>query len=98
MGLKPRLPPGREGGQEQGRNPPPCVPWLSSFHLCVVLNSKQPLIAKASSSELLALAEKLEQWSSEEHGAEVVVLTRREIELAGECVRTVGADVWREGR
>lgn len=60
----------------------------------------------ASSEELLLIAERFERLvalkrqvdeASGEDGAGMVMLSGREIELIAECVRTIGANRWREG-
>ncbi len=61
---------------------------------------------RASSEELLLIAERLERIAaikrmvddvSGEEGSGMVMLSGREIELIADCVRRVGADRWREG-
>ena len=104
-GVAPRLTPGKGGGQEQGIYP--ISPCLSPFHLCAMLTDTTPKLVSASSEELLLIAERLERLvaikrlvdeEAGEDGAGLVMLSGREIELIAECVRTVGADRWREGR
>lgn len=61
---------------------------------------------RASSKELLLLAERLERLvamkrlvdeASGEDGSGMVMLSGREIDLIADCVRTVGAERWRYG-
>jgi len=63
---------------------------------------------RASSEELLLIAERFERMvamkrlvdeaSGEEDGPGMVMLSAREVELIAECLRTIGANRWREGQ